>query len=1054
MAERINIGKFINNLDTEDLSSEKLQGVVNNVYAKAIKDKRTRDKKVADATKDQGTELVRFVKSNHDRLKAHGSKIEKDIDKDDAKIVEPKGEVSESLSEAAVSPFPDRSIFNKVRGYEKQHLPSGFTFADVDTMRRIDRIGGKSPEDMCDIIKAEIYYGSEDGRELCTEKTYKVFDDGRVEEISQLANEEEPVEEAYIRKEIGSKELWGYINQILKRSYRRLEDEDGIIDPYDIAQILENKYDISGYDNNVTHLVEDIVDALHWWGKDELSKYNLQLKQAPDNDYYLVPTGFEFEESLKEEKAKKASENTKRMWTSIAARRKGLPSFSKWVEEQGYDIDEVDDDKKLSDELRSKYREFVRSNKSLKENAKPNVRPCSHCGADVDLDDCDTDQYWTNDGDRVVYHVCPECGDSVEETQFDESLKEAKNDKRWWVLFFDETGHNRAGSEWSHAFNTPPIATERRILAPDYVKPKGAVGYMILSDSEFNALDYDEIDKNYKRWGKKLPINESLELNEDSREERERWYQFRDQIESYLKAQGLIYHRSTYENPYWRFTRRGNTPILRWMFTRSGFDWMLARGTDYYDRYNSFARGEVDFEKSELFGEDGSQKVFEKIKPELDRAIELGRRYLKDLRDGTVAFPYGTAAEAKDESLELKEESNNTRVLVSSLVVDAPKAVKRIRYGSSPWHTKYFDRDEYDTDEAWVEAATTFYRRKIRDAAAAYKTYDPDQSYDFRFGSPFARVVLAACYGSHRKQRLLSEDKYQVGDGEFTNGSTPNLDKWIADGYLVRQAFNSDKRVPLLQVTAGGSGAEVEEALNGQGSFSFIDTQSGQKFGPYDTIGIATNKANQYGGPGLVIIDNTNRKWYRLANGKALPMGTIPAGFDLGEEAGAAKKAKNNTICEEDDRFAEQKARWEELSDRIKVIEFDNGDYYYIDVDWEKGTIFAGSATNTGVLREFEINLDPDLNIDENIAELYDYIVNQRPDLIGDQFEEDLQEAQATGDKPQANPNFNKEKFGKYFDDKGQLKPELRDEYFKAVRVDKQNARRGKRGMPFNKIVR
>ena len=79
------------------------------------------------------------------------------------------------------------------------------------------------------------------------------------------------------------------------------------------------------------------------------------------------------DESLTEEKAKKASENTKRKWTSIAARRKGLSSFSKWVEEQGYDIDEVDDDKKLSDELQSKYREFVRSNKSLKEDLDSDI---------------------------------------------------------------------------------------------------------------------------------------------------------------------------------------------------------------------------------------------------------------------------------------------------------------------------------------------------------------------------------------------------------------------------------------------------------------------------------------------------------------------------------------------------------------------------------------------------------------------------------------------------------------------------------------------------------
>lgn len=41
---------------------------------------------------------------------------------------------------------------------------------------------------------------------------------------------------------------------------------------------------------------------------------------------------------------------------------------------------------------------------------------CSHCSARVDLCECETDSFWTNDGDRVVYHVCPECGESVEDT--------------------------------------------------------------------------------------------------------------------------------------------------------------------------------------------------------------------------------------------------------------------------------------------------------------------------------------------------------------------------------------------------------------------------------------------------------------------------------------------------------------------------------------------------------------------------------------------------------------------------------------------------------------
>ena len=75
----IHIGKFINNLDKEDLSSEDLQGVVNNVYAKAISDHKKLKKAAEDNTKEQDKETATFVKANHDRLKANKDKVAKDI---------------------------------------------------------------------------------------------------------------------------------------------------------------------------------------------------------------------------------------------------------------------------------------------------------------------------------------------------------------------------------------------------------------------------------------------------------------------------------------------------------------------------------------------------------------------------------------------------------------------------------------------------------------------------------------------------------------------------------------------------------------------------------------------------------------------------------------------------------------------------------------------------------------------------------------------------------------------------------------------------------------
>ena len=95
---------------------------------------------------------------------------------------------------------------------------------------------------------------------------------------------------------------------------------------------------------------------------------------------------------------------------------------------------------------------------------------------------------------------------------------------------------------------------------------------------------------------------------------------------------------------------------------------------------------------------------------------------------------------------------------------------------------------------------------------------------------------------------------------------------------------------------------------------------------------------------------------------------------DFNESVKIKYKSGRKALKEE---LSDIKQEWEEfLSDGgNNVIEFDDGDYVFFDVDFDKGTIYAGSATNTGILREYEINLDSDLNLDENIAELYDEIV-------------------------------------------------------------------------------
>ena len=94
-------------------------------------------------------------------------------------------------------------------------------------------------------------------------------------------------------------------------------------------------------------------------------------------------------------------------------------------------------------------------------------------------------------------------------TPYDESLNES------WVLFFDEDGINHAGSDGAHKFNLSPKIIERKIKSSDYHLPNWAESYIILSDSEFHKMDYDEIEKYHKRYGKTL--------NEDTVKQGGKW---------------------------------------------------------------------------------------------------------------------------------------------------------------------------------------------------------------------------------------------------------------------------------------------------------------------------------------------------------------------------------------------------------------------------------------------------------------------------------------------------------------------------------------------------
>lgn len=64
------------------------------------------------------------------------------------------------------------------------------------------------------------------------------------------------------------------------------------------------------------------------------------------------------------------------------------------------------------------------------------------------------------------------------------------------------------------------------------------------------------------------------------------------------------------------------------------------------------------------------------------------------------------------------------------------------------------------------------------------------------------------------------------------------------------------------------------------------------------------------------------------------------------------------------------------------MLEFPNGTILYVYRNGDK--LIAGSATNEGIIPEFEVDYDSDYNDDWNLQNLYDTIINERPELMDD----------------------------------------------------------------------
>lgn len=65
---------------------------------------------------------------------------------------------------------------------------------------------------------------------------------------------------------------------------------------------------------------------------------------------------------------------------------------------------------------------------------------------------------------------------------------------------------------------------------------------------------------------------------------------------------------------------------------------------------------------------------------------------------------------------------------------------------------------------------------------------------------------------------------------------------------------------------------------------------------------------------------------------------------------------------------------------RSNIIEFPNGEYVYVDV--EDGKLIAGGATNTGIIHEYEMDIDGEEPTDAELQDMYDMIVDKHPEYL------------------------------------------------------------------------
>lgn len=86
------------------------------------------------------------------------------------------------------------------------------------------------------------------------------------------------------------------------------------------------------------------------------------------------------------------------------------------------------------------------------------------------------------------------------------------------------------------------------------------------------------------------------------------------------------------------------------------------------------------------------------------------------------------------------------------------------------------------------------------------------------------------------------------------------------------------------------------------------------------------------------------------------------------------KKEVIDTVVTED---VEEESPLKDI--RSNIMEFPNGEYVY--VEYADGKLYAGSATNRGIIHEYEMDYDKDFDVDKNLQDFFDKIIEEKPEL-------------------------------------------------------------------------